>query len=186
MSDTQNEQGRDHWAELAEQLGLSPEPAAGQPRAQARPARPTPRPEPRVERTEAPPRSEEFDQAEPTTFAPVPAESGESAEDISDQDRGHDSGEDVGEEPRRGRRGRRGGRNRRRRDEGRPETAGERPGTRQRRERIEAAADRPEGAESEAVDAESGEDAGEEVDTLSDWNVPSWAELIASLYRPER
>jgi hypothetical protein len=26
----------------------------------------------------------------------------------------------------------------------------------------------------------------EEMDTLSDWNVPSWAELIASLYRPER
>jgi len=26
----------------------------------------------------------------------------------------------------------------------------------------------------------------DDVDTLSDWNVPSWAELIASLYRPER
>ena len=26
----------------------------------------------------------------------------------------------------------------------------------------------------------------EELDTLSDWNVPTWAELIASLYRPER
>jgi hypothetical protein len=26
----------------------------------------------------------------------------------------------------------------------------------------------------------------EEIDTLSDWNVPSWAELIASLYRPDR
>jgi ribonuclease E len=26
----------------------------------------------------------------------------------------------------------------------------------------------------------------EDVDTLSDWNVPSWAELIESLYRPER
>jgi hypothetical protein len=26
----------------------------------------------------------------------------------------------------------------------------------------------------------------EDMDTLSDWNVPSWAELIASLYRPDR
>jgi hypothetical protein len=26
----------------------------------------------------------------------------------------------------------------------------------------------------------------EEMDTLSDWNVPSWNELIASLYRPDR
>ena len=26
----------------------------------------------------------------------------------------------------------------------------------------------------------------DEEDTLSDWNVPSWTELIASLYRPER
>lgn len=26
----------------------------------------------------------------------------------------------------------------------------------------------------------------DEVDTLSDWNVPSWTELIGSLYRPER
>jgi hypothetical protein len=31
------------------------------------------------------------------------------------------------------------------------------------------------------------EEAGDaEVDSLSDWNVPSWAELIGSLYRPDR
>jgi hypothetical protein len=30
------------------------------------------------------------------------------------------------------------------------------------------------------------EDGGDDVDTLSDWNVPSWRELIGSLYRPER
>jgi hypothetical protein len=30
------------------------------------------------------------------------------------------------------------------------------------------------------------EDDGDDVDTLSDWNVPSWTELIGSLYRPER
>ena len=28
--------------------------------------------------------------------------------------------------------------------------------------------------------------AGEDVDDLSNWNVPTWAELIGSLHRPER
>jgi hypothetical protein len=36
----------------------------------------------------------------------------------------------------------------------------------------------------EAVHEE--EDDDEEIDKLTDWNVPSWAELIGSLYRPER
>ncbi|HBI45317.1 MAG TPA: hypothetical protein DDY78_21065 [Planctomycetales bacterium] len=38
------------------------------------------------------------------------------------------------------------------------------------------------------VEEEEREPAGrdEEVDDLSNWNVPSWAELIGSLYRPER
>ena len=30
------------------------------------------------------------------------------------------------------------------------------------------------------------DDSDEEPDNLSDWNVPSWQELIASLYRPDR
>jgi hypothetical protein len=30
------------------------------------------------------------------------------------------------------------------------------------------------------------EEDDEELDTLSDWNVPSWTELIDSLYRPDR
>jgi hypothetical protein len=29
-------------------------------------------------------------------------------------------------------------------------------------------------------------DEKDEVDNLTDWNVPSWTELIESLYRPER
>jgi hypothetical protein len=36
-------------------------------------------------------------------------------------------------------------------------------------------------AEEEVQDEED-----EDIDDLSNWNVPSWAELIASLYRPER
>jgi hypothetical protein len=39
----------------------------------------------------------------------------------------------------------------------------------------------------EVVAAEGAEDAElEDVRSLSNWNVPSWNELIASLYRPER
>lgn len=38
----------------------------------------------------------------------------------------------------------------------------------------------------EQAASEAGEEDIEEVDTLSDWSVPSWNELIASLYRPER
>ena len=37
----------------------------------------------------------------------------------------------------------------------------------------------------EPVEAQTEEDLDEE-DTLRDWNVPSWNELIASLYRPDR
>jgi hypothetical protein len=33
---------------------------------------------------------------------------------------------------------------------------------------------------------DEGADDAESLDTLSDWNVPSWADLIASLYRPDR
>lgn len=33
---------------------------------------------------------------------------------------------------------------------------------------------------------EDDDELDEELDTLSNWNVPSWQELIASLYRPER
>jgi hypothetical protein len=48
-----------------------------------------------------------------------------------------------------------------------------------------AVADEEEATEPEAAAPEP-EDDDDEPDTLSDWNVPSWNELIASLYRPER
>jgi hypothetical protein len=38
----------------------------------------------------------------------------------------------------------------------------------------------------EEVRAEETTEEDEEPDTLSDWNVPSWQELISSLYRPDR
>jgi hypothetical protein len=37
-----------------------------------------------------------------------------------------------------------------------------------------------------AVEPEPEDEDDEEVENLSNWNVPSWQELIASLYRPER
>jgi hypothetical protein len=48
---------------------------------------------------------------------------------------------------------------------------------------VTANADEPGNAEEE-----EGEPVGreEEVDDLSNWNVPTWGELIGSLYRPER
>ena len=46
---------------------------------------------------------------------------------------------------------------------------------------IEAASD-----ETPSFEERPEEDDSDDVDTLSDWNVPSWAELIASLYRPDR
>jgi hypothetical protein len=73
------------------------------------------------------------------------------------------------EEPRgRGRRGR-GGRSRRksRRDEEAPATASDE-------------------VTGETAATPEEDDDTEEIDSLSDWSVPSWTELIASLYRPER
>jgi len=40
--------------------------------------------------------------------------------------------------------------------------------------------------EAEVVEPVAEEDDDEEIDKLTDWNVPSWSELIGSLYRPER
>jgi hypothetical protein len=48
-------------------------------------------------------------------------------------------------------------------------------------ESVDLEADLDESAEPEREDEEL-----DDVDTLSDWNVPSWTELIESLYRPDR
>lgn len=70
----------------------------------------------------------------------------------------------------------------------------ERPGRkRSRRGRVPSAAPDPSVVEMPQEEAnlpsaeafpDSNEDDGDEVDTLSDWNAPSWNELVASLYRP--
>jgi hypothetical protein len=67
---------------------------------------------------------------------------------------------------------------RRRRSRGRTPDREETP-----RVAVTANADEPDDVEEEELEP-AGRD--EEVDDLSNWNVPTWAELIGSLYRPER
>ena len=95
-------------------------------------------------------------------------EVGEAPEEVPDAEP-----EAEEEKPRRRRRGRR-----RRRSDGGP--------------REEVAEERETGEEPAADEDQGDEDAGEEdedeaeVERFADWSVPSWQELIGSLYRPER
>jgi len=123
--------------------------------------------------------------------------------------------DEEGDRPRRGRRrGRRGRRSRGRRDEAAPAVspdddtevepqAGEAPPAgrpdhdrrrrddeRRGRRRDEESADELAPADDEvaprAAAKPEDEDDDEPIETFADWNVPSWQEIIASLYRPER
>ncbi len=71
-----------------------------------------------------------------------------------------------------------GRRQRRRRGRGRNQDRDEAP-----RVAVNANADEPDDPEEEGLEPVGRE---EEVDDLSNWNVPTWGELIGSLYRPER
>jgi hypothetical protein len=70
----------------------------------------------------------------------------------------------------------------------RPRRRGRGRGRVRKQEPVEEAVDTPPEVEEEgaALHQETEEPDKEDLDTLSDWNVPSWAELIASLYRPDR
>src|SRR5713226_1039733 len=58
---------------------------------------------------------------------------------------------------------------------------------RARKKEVSIPADDFEPEEGQAVPQASEEDVDkDDVDTLTDWNVPSWTELIDSLYRPDR
>lgn len=81
------------------------------------------------------------------------------------------SEEDADDQPRRRGRGRGRGRGRPRAEEPVPEPE---------------SAEIPEPGDSEAVSTTDSELDADEVSDLSGWNVPSWQELISSLYRPER
>jgi hypothetical protein len=208
MSDqAQSNHESNHWDELARQLGLEPgEPVATPPAKEAKPVQASRPAEFREKEAREVDSSDEFEResvAEPEVErGEDKAPMGEEASPAADQSPVEEP--PAQERARRGRRG--GGRGRRTRDaaetqessgrsaadEAAPaEESAERKerGRRGRRHgRRGAEAEEPE-ATPEVVEqaaSDQGEDDIEEVDTLSDWSVPSWNELIASLYRPER
>ncbi len=217
---------RQHWQELAEQLGLEsgPEPTAVQkpalkatgPASQAPPARA----ETREEFSEGKKRTVSPRDQSPLTSLPVSEGSAPAAwqtedqpeEAISEQSSVSEAtgAETVRRRP--ARRSERGDRPRRSRasdaSKGRKTEAAEsspvrepveeKPVERSRRRRKESSgqpreeeaadpsADRqleepPDTPQSPAEEADK-----DDLDTLTDWNVPSWTELIDSLYRPDR
>jgi ribonuclease E len=202
MTEPNEQQERQHWDDLARQLGLEPkkenlpaEPHAGRPAEDETPN------EVETEQQNWPEEIEPMESTPDTTLfgtETAPSETGEPGETEERPSRG------------RRRRGRRGGRGERAANE--PEAEGEtEPSTapdesdsddesapshgrrRRGRSRSRRAKDAEPVTEEAALDEEvdeeetpEEEDADEEVDTLSDWNVPSWQELISSLYRPDR
>jgi ribonuclease E len=182
--DHQANSDNDHWNELARQLGLDAEPAAS-----SRPTRRT------AEEPAAKSAAPALAHADESRGENTPAQSEEREPD-------DEPASDESPRRQRGGRGRSGRRGRRssRKDEEQPsaessegssepkEPSAERKGRRRGRRRRDTEAEETEAKREpvEATMAEEEDDRLEEVDTLSDWNVPSWNELIASLYRPER
>jgi hypothetical protein len=214
MTDDQ-EQLREHWQQLAEQLGL--EPAELMTQEAKEPETPV-SPPVVIEDRES--------KREDRILTPEPVESEESIREFSfskseaqpevveteplvratetEIEESPQPDEIIQEEPRGERRERRG----RRSDRGERPSRGRRGSGSRRREveppamedRGDSLADEDTGEiaespeetepallhETTSSEPDEAEDDVEDVDTLSDWNVPSWTELIGSLYRPER
>ncbi len=187
-----NEPVRRRWQHIKDELGLEPE---ARPEPTPAPSRPAP-PPPREEREEelAPVEIPEEDFPEgPTEATGAPDEEG---------------GEKKGGRKRRRRRRRKGGGDR-------PEAEGvERVGSADTPEEVEERAQEPiadyreEGADGPEILEAPGEDEleaeeppaeaeevtperpeeveSEPIEDMSNWNIPSWQEIVASLYRPDR
>jgi hypothetical protein len=180
MNEPEKNSQRDHWQAIAEQLGLSSEPEASErPREEPfvkAPAAPAPiekafaRQEDRE--PEAPDR--EFD-PEPQAESPalrdeeLPSEDGDSPKD---------------DRPRRGRR-RRGQKNGPAADEGEGRAPRRGRGRKPQPEEESGPTD-DELPTEEKAPSESPDDDDDEIPRMSEWNVPSWNDLIASLYHPDR
>ncbi len=205
---TDDQDLRQHWQQLAEQLGL--EPSASPIPEEKTPTRPQ-SPPARIDERESkieerpslvePPATKE---EEPIRESPSNAlDSGPSMP--SPEGRAEEFGreEPFQKERRGGRRGRgrpdredrssrprRGGRSWIREEDPVPAEEPTEPFTDEEIRDVAESVDEPELAilhDSSAPEPEKEEeDGGDDVDTLSDWNVPSWSELIGSLYRPER
>jgi hypothetical protein len=228
VSMIENNDARDHWKELAEQLGLPPESqgSATAPEPE-RPKSRRPEREPEARHKEAAPVVEKRFEAEraddrgrshrsysresqessqvsepPAILEDIkrplqpeaaelqeerPSRRGErpSAQEEEVEVRGSESHEEKPgvvagqeEENARGRR-RRGGRGgKRRQEEDRPEGKG-------RRSRDVAPKPKAEVVEEKATQTVEEDDA-DDMEDLTNWTVPSWQELISSLYRPDR
>jgi hypothetical protein len=201
MSDPKQQQ-QDSWKALQAELGLTPEEPESKPKEPAAlaPSEPTAKkvaPPASIWDSDPPganeplPNESPFVEGSMTANVEIPEEAeteiadepepaaagsdhevevGEAPEEIPEADAEPEAEE---EKPRRRRRGRR----RRRSDSGAPEEGAEGPEALE-----ESAADDP-------GNDDTGEEEGEaeaETEPFTDWNVPSWQELIGSLYRPER
>jgi ribonuclease E len=192
--DPQEKERLENWKALQIALGLVPEEtpvpvnevAATKPEPKSKPAEPPPAttvdahdaaPE---EEIVSGPAVEEFAAAEPAATPADAAQEVEAPEEIPEEPSEEPAPPGEKRRRRRRRRRRRGGGDA---PEGAPAEAGAPPSNGQPTEEPAA-----EDAETFEEGDEEGEDDEEEIEPLSipDWNVPTWQELIASLYRPER
>lgn len=201
------EQLRQHWQELAEQLGLDAleQPAASESKREVEKTEPRPIPSagPEGLAGNEPAYFAADDTAPAVSKAPA-ADQFVAVSETSGDEPPPGSTERPIDDSRRGRRGRRPEKNERDKPRRRRDSS---PRPRDEAFLSEAEADEdssemndpadssetefPEEIEAGADETSSGEERNEEddfedMDVLSDWNVPSWAELIASLYRPDR
>jgi len=204
MTDNQ-EQISQHWQELAEQLGLEV-PAAASPASSAskeEPASPAPASSKseigeesvedrgwKMQDREVEAKAGSMDESSPES-GPNMEPMTEPPPDIREERRGRprgrrEGGSDRGERSSRPRRG-----PAPRRREAEP-ISDETRGDRFEEPESQEPGEFPEEVEpailhdSSVMEREKEDDDVDDVDTLSDWNVPSWTELIESLYRPER
>jgi hypothetical protein len=201
---TNEDERRSHWQELAEQLGLEPEKPAAETLQQHTPsAPPTAYPiaeEPPIETAEETLDDEGTNPPDQETASPETA-----TEHTQDTDADSEAAPDDELEAPRGPT-ERGQRRRRRRsksesatapaessdaeadaDEGPTSEESETPrGRSRRRGRGRRQADTPEKDDNAAPTAAPADVDEDSLDDLSNWQAPSWQELIASLYRPER
>jgi hypothetical protein len=214
MADTSKES--DHWRELAELLGLPPEGAAPSPAAANRPQPEKAAPPAVVEtapaREKEPVDAAGLPPAQPREWVGKGVARDETAPvtEIEESQHAATAPEPEEDRPRRGqRRGRRGhkerGEDRMDRDRSRAEEpvgVGE-EAAHEEEEKSERGAgwERRRDAEDRDVEPEIIEEAEDveeaspppeddeddaDIDKLKDWNVPTWNELIAALYRPDR
>jgi hypothetical protein len=197
MNELSNEEQQrlENWKDLQLALGISPDDAPPANPSNAAPARPAAPviPPPRPERPKLPPAAEEIHLFGEGLVLEEPAVESQSEAESAQEVEVGEAPEEIPDEPasaeekrhrRRRRRRRRGGSD----DNGENEPAeAVQPGG----EAIggpAAPADVEDAEDDDGTDDELADDDEEEVESISfaDWTVPSWNELIGSLYRPER